>query len=305
MATLTGPQLEVIALLAEGTPLAAIPAAQGGTVDDVHDHIWAACRAVGAVDRINLVAIAYRARMLRVPGIPAAFPEGSAEHLSAELDRTIEAAAAARADARAARAEAEQATANARNAQTLAERKLATARNDLAAEVEHRESVERQLQQAQASPPTAAPVQQVDPAEVEQLRTQLAQAKAAAVDSDNGRQIAAKKLAESRTELKEAVASRAAMERARDQQQAMYQRLADLYKGEQARATAAEAAAKKAAPGGAQLHAAAGPWDLAINHLEQLAAQTRDAAQRGGLTMLHTAKGVDLAIAALRRAGGA
>lgn len=138
-ATLTGPQLEVIALLAEGLPLTDIATKTGGDTNDVQDTIWAACRAVGAVDRVNLVAIAYRARLLRIPGA-AAVARTEAEQYHAELLR------------------AQQAATNARNAQTLAERKLATARNDLAAETERRESAERTL--ATARTELAAEVEQ-------------------------------------------------------------------------------------------------------------------------------------------------
>lgn len=68
-ARLTGPQLECIALLAEGLSLPDIATKVGTDLPGVNALIRSACTAVGAVDRTHLVAIAYRTSLLRSPHV--------------------------------------------------------------------------------------------------------------------------------------------------------------------------------------------------------------------------------------------
>lgn len=257
-ATLTGPQLEVIALLAAGKDINAIAALSGGTQASVNGHIRDACLALGANDRIHLIAVAYRAGLLHVPARPAVVAD-----LRAQLD---------------------------------------AANTQLQAAVRDRDAWKGKHDQLMTQVGVDNAIATVAPAEVEQLRRDLAQARNVATDAQESKALADRKLATAREELKAANASRGAMERARDNAQGMYERTVSLYKAEQARADAAAAAAGKTALTAEHVRAAAGPWDLAIRHLQQLAAETRTAAQRGGLAMLQTAKGVDLAIARLQKA---
>lgn len=257
-ATITGPQLEVIALLADGQDINAIAAITGGTQASVNGHIRDACLALGANDRIHLIAVAYRAGLLHVPARPALV-----EELRAQLD---------------------------------------AANTQLQADARDRDAWKSKYDQLMARVGVDNAIATVPPAEVEQLRRDLAEARNAAADALESKAIADRKAATAREERNAATAARGAMERARDQVQGMYERTVSLYREAQARADRAEAAAGKAALTPQQLRAAAGPWDFAIAHLQQLAVETRNAAQRGGLAMLQTAKGVDLAIARLEQA---
>lgn len=72
-ASVTGPQRECIALLAEGLSLPDIAAKVGVDLAGVNGLIREACLALGAVDRVHLIAVAYQTGVLEVPGmVPAA-----------------------------------------------------------------------------------------------------------------------------------------------------------------------------------------------------------------------------------------
>lgn len=124
----TGPQLEVIALLAEGIELNLITGLTRQPLGDVHDTIWAACRALDAKDRTHLVAEAFRAGLLRVPGV---------EQLRAEVARLEHALTTARREAR----ESRHAATDARNGKGAADTRAA----ELAAAAAAAEQLRAQL----------------------------------------------------------------------------------------------------------------------------------------------------------------
>lgn len=140
-AKLTGPQLEVIALLAEGIEVPVIARTIRGDVDDVHRLIWSACTALDARDRTHLVAKAFRAQLLSTRHTE------TIHTLRVALDTAERDVTAARREAR----EARHAATDARNNQTFAEQKLTTARNDLALEVERRQHLERRVAELEAA----------------------------------------------------------------------------------------------------------------------------------------------------------
>lgn len=82
-AQVTGPQLEVIALLAEGLAIPDIAAKTGTDNAGVNRHILAACIALGASDRVHLIALAYRHGLLRIHTTPAPAPTVADEDAAA------------------------------------------------------------------------------------------------------------------------------------------------------------------------------------------------------------------------------
>jgi len=68
-------QLQILSLVADGLDNAAIGAKLGLETNTVKSHLRNTARRMGCGDRAGMVALAYRTRMLAVPGEPLLPPE--------------------------------------------------------------------------------------------------------------------------------------------------------------------------------------------------------------------------------------